>query len=100
MINNILKLLRKYRNMTLDELSLSLGLSVSHLSLIENDKRSVSLGILYKYARYFGVDVSAMFYILEHVYNSKVFEDMEALFSKQSVEFAKWVHSPKVDKAG
>lgn len=60
-IGAILKALRTERGYTLQEVADGAGLSVSFLSLLENDKSDVSLARLQRIAHFYGVSVSDIF---------------------------------------
>lgn len=97
MINDIIKLIRKFHGLKLIEMADMIGLSNSHLSLLENGGRNVSVDLLNIYSRTFGIDVSAMFYLLEHLDDSKMHEKVPGVFSAKSIHFFKWVHQSKID---
>lgn len=62
--NNIgrqIKYLRLEHNLTQDELAFQIKISRDHLSNIENGKHPINIKNLYKFAKYFNVDMKFFF---------------------------------------
>lgn len=57
LLGNTLKRLRTISNLTASEMASKLDLSVSYISELENDKKTVSLGIIEQYAEVFNLQV-------------------------------------------
>lgn len=57
---DLVRLLRRRRNLTLDELALAVGLSKSHLSRYERGEKSLSVSSLIRLAKALGTSVAAL----------------------------------------
>jgi putative transcriptional regulator len=58
---NRIRTLRQARGMTQEELSARLGLSLTYIAHMETHRRGLSLPVLYRIARIFGVPVRDLF---------------------------------------
>ena len=58
---NQIRALRKERGMTQEELSTRVGVSLTYIAHIETHRRGVSLPVLYRAARVFGIPVRDLF---------------------------------------
>ena len=67
MINEALRLMRVFYDMTQKELAEKLGISRSHLSEIEAGKKAPTLQMLENYAEVFGVSVSSIMFFAENM---------------------------------
>ena len=95
-MNNLLKLIRQYHGLKQVEVAKLTGMSQAEVSQKELGVKNISVDNLYSYARAFSMDVSAMFYILEHLDDIRLHESMNGVFSINSVEFARWINRPKI----
>lgn len=59
-VGGVVRAIRTHRSLTLDELSAETGISTSHLSLIERNKREPSLSNLGMLAEAFGLPVGIL----------------------------------------
>lgn len=62
-----LRLLRVFHDVKLIDLAKKLQVSPSYLSEIENGKQKINLDIIEKYAKFFGVRVSALIFFSEEI---------------------------------
>jgi len=58
---NRLRALRKTQGMTQEELSARLGLSLTYIAHVETYRRGLSLPVLYRIAKVFGIRVRDLF---------------------------------------
>ena len=58
---NNLRRLRLKRNLTQDQLASDIGVTAKHISFLENEERSPSLNIAYKFADYFECNIEDIF---------------------------------------
>lgn len=71
MLSEALRLLRVFHDMKLGELAKELDLSPSHLSEIENGKKTPSLEVISKYAEFFETTPSAILFFGEQLDEKK-----------------------------
>ena len=63
-IKNLIQQYRIHSHLSQKELAKALGISVSHLSKLENHKVNVSAELIYKVCKYFNdIEVGMIFYI-------------------------------------
>ncbi len=67
MINQALKRIREFHNIKQNELAITIGISNSYLSEIENGKKAPSLELLQKYSKTFDIPVSSLLYFSEEL---------------------------------
>lgn len=65
MLNEALRLIRVYHDLSQTELAQILSVSNSHLSEIESGKKQPSLDLLKKYSDHFDIPVSSMLFFSE-----------------------------------
>jgi len=61
----ILRLLRKSHNLSLEQLANKLNITKSHISKLENNKSNPSIEIVAKYAKEFNIKPSLIHYLAE-----------------------------------
>lgn len=66
-LSKALKLLRAYHRVPLVQISIPMGVCHSHLSELENDRRSVTLNGLEIYSTFFKIRVSTLVYFAEEL---------------------------------
>ena len=71
MIGETLKRTRNIYGMTASEMSVTLGISASYLSEIENGKKQPSLELLTKYANVYGIKLSSLILLSENIEDAK-----------------------------
>jgi transcriptional regulator with XRE-family HTH domain len=87
MLNEALRLLRVYHDLTALELAEQLGISPSYLSEIESGKKEPSLQLIRRYAEIFKTSRSSILFFaedLEGVGKKKKFKD---LIRKKTIQF-------------
>ena len=67
MINQALKRIREFHNIKQNELAITIGISKSYLSEIENAKKAPSLELIQKYSKTFDIPVSSLLYFSEEL---------------------------------
>lgn len=92
MLNNALKIIRKYHKLNQTDLANALGVSASHISEIESGKNSITLDMLHKYADYFEVPISHLMLFSENIENqeSKVPEKVKRFLAKNLLKILQW----------
>ncbi|NEO87767.1 MAG: helix-turn-helix transcriptional regulator [Spirulina sp. SIO3F2] len=66
LVNEALKTIRVFHDMTQKELAESLGMSKSHLSEIESGKKTPTLAVIERYAKYFQIPASSILFFAEN----------------------------------
>jgi len=96
MLNEALRLVRVYHDMTQSQLSLELGLSNSYLSEIESGKKQPSIDLLEKYSGRFNVPVSSLLFFSESLDQKKVTDRVRLGAARKIVSLLKWVEQKNV----
>lgn len=66
-LNEALRLIRVFNDMSLSELSTKLNTSAGYLSEIESQKKKPSLEIIKRYAEFFNIKQSAIMFFSENI---------------------------------
>jgi len=96
MLNEALRLVRAYHDLSQTQLCSELGVSNSYLSEIESGKKTPSLDLLAKYSHKFNVPVSSLLFFSESLDENKVTDKMRVGVARQIVSIMKWVESKQV----
>ncbi|CAB3823393.1 hypothetical protein LMG26684_00701 [Achromobacter mucicolens] len=91
MLNEALRLIRVYHDLSQSQLSSELGVSNSYLSEVESGKKSPSLDLLGKYSEKFDVPVSSLLFFSETLDNGRVTDRLRVGVAKKVVSILKWV---------
>ena len=91
MLNEALRLVRVYHDLSQTQLSYDLGISNSFLSEIESGKKSPSLELLGKYGVRFDVPVSSLMFFSERLDESNVTDKIRVGIAKKVVTLLQWV---------
>lgn len=91
MLNEALRLIRVYHDLSQTQLSYDLSISNSHLSEIESGKKSPSLELLGKYSNRFDIPVSSLLFFSENLEKSKVTDKVRLGVARKVVELLTWV---------
>jgi transcriptional regulator with XRE-family HTH domain len=91
MLNEALRLVRIYHDLTQTQLSYELGISNSFLSEIESGKKVPSLELLGKYATRFDLPVSSLLFFSENIETSKVTDKVRLSVARKAVTLLGWV---------
>lgn len=91
MINNALKLIRKYHNLSQTQLAPKLALSTSYLSELESGKKEPSIDILQRYSEFFNVPLSSLVVFSETLEGKQNVSKARAFISKKMLKILEWV---------
>ena len=91
MLNEALRLIRVFHDMSQTQLSARLGISNSYLSEIESSKKQPSIEVLQKYADAFGMPVSSLLLFSEQLDSSKKLDRVRVAAAKKVVSILNWV---------
>ncbi|OSZ33909.1 transcriptional regulator [Alcaligenes faecalis] len=95
MLNEALRLIRTYHDLTQSQLGLELGVSNSYLSEIEAGKKTPSLDLLGKYSHRFNLPVSSLLFFSEALDKSKKSDRLRVGVAKKVLSLLKWVDSKR-----
>lgn len=91
MLNEALRLIRVYHDLSQIQLSYDLNISNSYLSEIESGKKSPTLELLGKYSNRFDIPVSSLLFFSENLEKSKVTDKVRLGVARKVVELLTWV---------
>lgn len=83
MLNEALRLMRVFHDLTQRELASQLGISKSHLSEIETGKKNPSLSLLERYSDVFEIPVSSIMFFSENLNSGKPSEKLRVFVSSK-----------------
>lgn len=90
MLNQALRLIRSFHDMSQTELSETLGISKSYLSEIESGKKQPTLEILDKYSKEFDIPLSSILFFSETIDSNKLGEKVRVNLAKKIVSILEW----------
>ena len=90
MINQALRLIRTYHDLSQTELCSEIGISNSYLSEIESGKKQPSLEILQKYSHQFDVPLSSILFFSENLEEPKPSDKMKKNIAGKIISILQW----------
>ncbi|ROT44302.1 helix-turn-helix transcriptional regulator [Pusillimonas sp. NJUB218] len=96
MLNEALRLIRAYHDLSQSQLCSELGVSNSYLSEIEAGKKTPSLELLNKYSVRFDVPVSSLMFFSESLDSEKVTDRLRLRVARKVVSILQWVEQKKI----
>lgn len=90
MLNQALRLIRTYHDLSQTELCSELGLSNSYLSEIESGKKSPSLEILKKYSEQFDIPLSSILFFSENLEMPKPSDRLKKNIAGKIISILEW----------
>ncbi len=93
MLNEALRLIRVYHDLTQTQLSYELGVSNSFISEIESGRKQPTLELLSKYSRKFDIPVSSLLFFSEQLDSRKPADKIRVTLAKKIVALLGWVES-------
>lgn len=91
MINNALKLIRKYHNRTLTETAEDIGVSKSYLSELENGKKTPSIEVLKSYSDAFGMPLSSILFFAENQETGERERKLKRAIGTKALKMLDWL---------
>lgn len=91
MLNEALRLIRAYHDISQTQLCSELCVSNSYLSEIESGKKSPSLELLKKYSERFDIPVSSLLFFSENLDNKKITDKLRVGAARKVVSILQWV---------
>lgn len=99
MLNEALRLIRVYHDLTQTQLCSELGISNSHLSEIEKGKKQPSLDLLSRYSNRFNIPTSSLLFFSENLDSGKITDPVRLIAAKKVVSLLQWVEKKNETKA-
>lgn len=93
MLNQALRLIRTYHDMSQTELCKELGISNSHLSEIESGKKQPTIELLTKYSAYFNIPLSSILFFSESIDTPKPTTKLRTSVAKKVIHLLEWVEN-------
>jgi transcriptional regulator with XRE-family HTH domain len=91
MLNEALRLVRVFHDMSQSQLAERLEISKSYLSEIESGKKSPSLDILDKYSAIFDIPVSSILLFSERMKDNSLPEKTRVFVASKIIKIMNWV---------
>ena len=89
MIGRALKLIRTYHDLTQSELAGQLGVSNSHISEVESEKKNPTIELLQKYSSNFDIPLSSILFFSENLENKAV-DNLRISLARKVVAILEW----------
>lgn len=99
MLNEALRLIRVYHDLTQTQLSYELSISNSFLSEIEAGKKVPSLDLLGKYGQRFDLPVSSLMFFSESLESPKPTDKIRLSVARKAIALLGWVAETKRSEA-
>lgn len=93
MLNEALRLIRVYHDLTQTQLSYELSVSNSFISEIESGRKQPTLELLSKYSKKFDIPVSSLLFFSEQLDSRKPTDKIRVTLAKKIVALLGWVES-------
>lgn len=87
MLNEALRLLRVFHDLTLTEMAKELEISAPYLSEIENGKKAPTLELVRRYARIFKTSPSSLLFFSEEIERGRKSGDLRAFLRRKTIQF-------------
>lgn len=97
MLNEALRLIRAYHDLSQTALCAELGISNSYLSEIESGKKQPTLDLLNRYSERFGIPVSSLMFFSENL-TGGVTNGVRLGAAKKVISLLQWVEAKSVKK--
>jgi transcriptional regulator with XRE-family HTH domain len=99
MLNEALRLVRVFHDLSQSDLSRELGVSNSYLSELEAGKKQPTLDMLGKYSERFEIPVSALLLFSEELNAPKPTEKLRKYAAKKLIALLEWVENKNANSA-
>lgn len=91
MLNQALRLIRSYHDLSQTELASELSISNSHLSEVESGKKQPSLELLNKYSTLFDIPLSSILFFSENLDTTKPLDGFRQSVARRIINIMEWV---------
>ncbi|MCH5500960.1 helix-turn-helix domain-containing protein [Pseudomonas syringae pv. syringae] len=99
MLNQALRLIRTYHDLSQTELCKELGVSNSYLSEIESGKKQPTMELLTKYSDHFEIPLSSILFFSENIDAPKPTSKLRTSIAKKVINLLEWVENKNEAKA-
>jgi transcriptional regulator with XRE-family HTH domain len=96
MLNEALRLVRAYHDLSQSELCVQLGISNSYLSEVESGKKQPTLELLNRYSEHFGIPVSSLLFFSENLHHVGLTSNLRVGAAKKVLALLQWVEAKSV----
>ncbi len=100
MLNEALRLIRVYHDLSQSELSSEMGISNSYLSELEAGKKQPTLDILSKYSKQFDIPTSSLLFFAEKMGENKPTDKLRQFAAGKVVSLLQWVEQKSSSSSG
>jgi transcriptional regulator with XRE-family HTH domain len=91
MLNEALRLIRVYHDLSQSDLSVELGISNSYLSELESGKKQPTLEMLSTYSSYFEIPMSSLMFFSEQIAARHPTEKLRQFAAGKVLSLLRWV---------
>lgn len=98
MLNDALRLIRVYHDVSQSELAVELGISKSYLSELENNHKNVTLDILERYSKHFQIPMSSLMLFAERSGGNGAAEGTRIFVASKVVKMLDWLANLELRK--
>jgi transcriptional regulator with XRE-family HTH domain len=91
MLNEALRLIRVFHDLSQTELAARLGVSKSHVSEIESSKKTPSIEILQRYSKEFAIPISSIMFFAENLDEKPPVERVRVAVSSKVLRILKFI---------
>jgi len=91
MLNEALRLVRVYHDMTKADLARELGFSRSFVTEMESGKKKVTIETLERYSEYFDIPVSSLMLFAERTGDSEFSEKARGFVASKALKMLDWM---------
>lgn len=99
MLNEALRLIRVYHDMTQKDVAARVGLSKSYVSDLEAGNKKVTLEVLEKYSHAFNIPASSLMLFAERAAKRDFAEDARVYIAGKALKMLDWIAAIVADKA-
>lgn len=96
MLNEALRLVRAYHDLSQSELCAQFGISNSYLSEIESGKKKPTFELLSRYSNRFGIPVSSLLFFSENLHQAGITSSLRVRAAKKVLALLQWVEAKSV----
>lgn len=99
MLNEALRLVRVYHDLSRSELCVQLGISNSYLSEIESGKKQPTLEVLNRYGEHFDIPVSSLLFFSDSLHQTGLTRNLRVGVAKKVLALLQWLEAKSVSKS-
>lgn len=99
MLNEALRLVRVYHDLSQSELCVGLSLSRSYLKDLEEGNAQPTLDVLQRYSDHFGIAVSSLLFFSENFHQAGLTTRLRLWSAKTVLSLLQWIEAKGVNKS-